>query len=52
MEGKTPTQQCRFLKGVTILLVVAGANLFVAKAGVLQGHDEIDDARAVAGPLL
>lgn len=44
MEGETPTQQCRFLKGVTIPLVVVGATLFVAKTGVPQGHDEIDDA--------
>lgn len=52
MEGENPTQQCRFLRRVTIPLVVAGATLFVAKAGVLQGYDEIDDPRAVAGPLL
>ncbi len=52
MEEENPTQQCRFLKGVTIPLVVAGATLLVAKTGVLQGQDEIDDARAVAGPLL
>jgi len=49
---ETPIQDGRILKDVTIPLVIAGATLVVAKAGVPQGHDEIDDARAVARPLL
>lgn len=52
MEGKTPIQQGRIHKGVTSLPIVAGSTLFAKTAGVLRGQDEIDDARAVARPLL